>query len=215
MRIALNEEELVRDVIVIGASAGGISAVIELLSRLPADIPAFLGVVIHRGATDSGSWAGVIGTKTKLSVVEPTDGDVLTQGVVYVAPADCHMTFEHGAIVLASGAKEHCTRPAVDPLFRSAALHYGPRVLGIVLSGGGHDGMEGLLAITTAGGITLVQKPSEAEHASMPAYAIAHDHVQAALSVDGIGDALGRLASGRMVTVDGEAPVENAHWMAS
>jgi two-component system chemotaxis response regulator CheB len=117
------------------------------------------------------------------------------------------MTFEYGGIVLAGGAKEHHARPAVDPLFSSAAQAYGPRVVGVVLTGGGHDGMQGLLNITMAGGLSLVQKPSEAEHASMPEYAIAHDHVRAELTVDEIGDALVLLARGRDVPLGaGDSP---------
>jgi two-component system chemotaxis response regulator CheB len=198
----LNPERIARDVIVVGASAGGIHAVIEMLSRLPADLPAFIGIVIHRGADSTSSWSGVLGMKTELRVVEPSHGDCLQRGLVYLAPADCHMTFDLERICLDRGAKEHHTRPAVDPLFASAALAYGPRVVGVVLTGGGHDGMQGLLDVTTAGGLSLVQKPSEAEHASMPEYAIAHDHVRAALTVDEIGDALVLLARGRAVPVD-------------
>lgn len=198
---SINGEKVVRDVMVVGASAGGISAVIEILSRLPADLPAFMGVVIHRGADSTSSWAEVLGMKTKLRVVEPTQGDPLRRGFIYIAPADCHMRFEDDRIALDAGAKEHHTRPAVDPLFASAARAYGPRVVGVVLTGGGHDGMQGLLEITTAHGLSLVQKPSEAEHASMPEYAIAHDHVRAALTVDEIGDALVLLAQGASVSV--------------
>lgn len=191
----------------IGASAGGIRAVIEVLSRLPADLPAFLGVVIHRGDRSPSNWSQVLGSKTKLRVVEPADGDALTRGVVYVAPGDCHMRFEHDRIALDGGAKEHHTRPAVDPLFASVALAFGSRVVGVVLTGGGHDGMQGLLDVTTARGLSLVQKPSEAEHASMPEYAIAHDHVRAALTVDQIGDALLILARGGTVPLGAaEAP---------
>jgi two-component system, chemotaxis family, protein-glutamate methylesterase/glutaminase len=196
MTIPINQEKIERDVIVVGASAGGVRAVIEILARLPADLPAFIGVVIHRGADSTSTWADVLGMKTELGVIEPADGDSLKRGVVYIAPADCHMTFEDGRIVLDSGAKEHHTRPAVDPLFVSAARAYGPRVVAVVLTGGGHDGMQGLLAVTRAGGLSLVQKPSEAEHASMPEYAIAHDHVGAALTVDEIADALAVLARG-------------------
>jgi two-component system chemotaxis response regulator CheB len=199
VRVLINQEKIARDVVVVGASAGGVRAVIEILSRLPADLPAFIGVVIHRGADSTASWAEVLGMKTKLKVVEPTHGDPLTRGFVYIAPADCHMTFESGNIALEGGAKENHARPAVDPLFASAARAYGPRVVGVVLTGGGHDGMQGLLDVTTAGGLSLVQKPSEAEHASMPEYAIAHDHVRAALTVDEIGDALVLLARGREV----------------
>jgi len=207
MSVAINPEKIARDVIVVGASAGGIRAVIELLSRLPADLPAFMGVVIHRGAYSTSNWSTTLGTKAKLRVVEPNDGDSLTRGVVYLAPADCHMTFEHDSIALDGGAKEHRTRPAVDPLFTSAATAYGRRVVGVVLTGGGHDGMQGLLDITTAGGLSLVQKPSDAEHVSMPEYAIAHDHVRAMLTIDEIGDALVLLARGCAVPIGAaEAP---------
>ena len=201
MSLSINPEKIARDVIVVGASAGGIRAVIEVLSRLPADLPAFIGVVIHRGAASTSNWSDTLGMKTKLRVVEPSDGDSLTRGVVYIAPADCHMTFKDDRIALDGGAKEHRTRPAVDRLFSSAASAYGPRVVGVVLTGGGHDGMKGLLDVTTAGGLSLVQKPSEAEHASMPEFAIAHDHVLAALTVDEIGDAILLLARGGTVPI--------------
>jgi two-component system, chemotaxis family, protein-glutamate methylesterase/glutaminase len=207
MAVWINAEKIARDVVVIGASAGGFRGVIELLSRLPADLPAFIGVVIHRGAASSANWSATLGQKTQLKVVEPANGEVLLRGVVYIAPGDCHMTFESGRIRLDGDAKEHHTRPAVDPLFSSAALAYGPRVVGIVLSGGGHDGMLGLLDVTGAGGLSLAQKLSEAEYNSMPAFAIAHDHVRAALSVDELGDALLLLVRGDPVAVsDAEAP---------
>jgi two-component system chemotaxis response regulator CheB len=88
MTASINPEKIARDVIVVGASAGGIRAVIELLSRLPADLPAFIGVVIHRGAESASNWSAVLGVKTKLRVVEPDQGDSLTHGVVYIAPSD-------------------------------------------------------------------------------------------------------------------------------
>ncbi|MEO8183823.1 MAG: chemotaxis protein CheB [Deltaproteobacteria bacterium] len=202
--------------IVIGASAGGFRAVIDLLARLPADLPAWIGVVIHRGAASSSNWSRALGQKTSLTVVEPADGDALKRGVVYLAPGDCHMTFESERIRLDGEPKEHHTRPAVDPLFSSAARAYGPRVVGVVLSGGGHDGMLGLLDVTNAGGLSLVQKLSEAEHNSMPAFSIAHDHVCAALSVEELGDALLRLARGEAVSVsDAEAPASQANRQAS
>jgi two-component system chemotaxis response regulator CheB len=205
----LNPLKIVRDVIVIGASAGGHSAVVTILSRLPKDLPAFIGVVIHRGAVSKSDWSSSLGSKTKLKVVEPASGDLLTPGVVYVAPSDCHMTFADGCVSLDREAKEHFTRPAVDPLFISAARAYGPRVVAIVLTGGGHDGMQGLLHVTTAGGLCLVQKPSEAECTSMPEYAIAHDHVRAALTVDEIGDALILLARGRVVAIAAGERIEH------
>jgi two-component system chemotaxis response regulator CheB len=210
MGISINSERIVRDVLVVGASAGGIRAVIHILSRLPADLPAFMGVVIHRGKHSSSDWSEVLGSKTKLQVVEPSDREPLKRGVVYVAPGDCHMRFEHDRIALDGDPKQHRTRPAVDPLFASAAAAYGSRVVGVVLTGGGHDGMQGLLDVTSAGGLSLVQKPSEAEHASMPEYAIAHDHVGAALTIDKIGDALLSLSRGEDVPIDAaETPAAN------
>jgi two-component system chemotaxis response regulator CheB len=201
-RATLNPLKIVRDVIVIGASAGGHAAVVEILRRLPQDLPAFIGVVIHRGAVSNSNWSLSLGHKTKLRVLEPDNGQLLTPGEVYIAPSDCHMTFTGGRISLDRGAKEHFTRPAVDPLFISAARAYGERVVAVVLTGGGHDGMQGLLHVTSAGGLCLVQKPSEAEQTSMPEYAIAHDHVRAALTVAEIGDALALLALGRAVGID-------------
>ena len=203
----INSEKIARDVIVVGASAGGFRAAIGLLARLPADLAAFIGIVIHRGATSPSNWSVTLGKKTQLTVVEPADGDALRRGFVYVAPSDCHMTFEADRISLDGEPKEHHTRPAVDPLFSSAAFAYGRRVVGIVLSGGGHDGMLGLRDVTNAGGLSLTQKPSEAEHDSMPAFAIAHDHVRAALTVEELGDALVLLVRGEAVPVrDTEAP---------
>jgi len=198
----INPEKIARDVIVVGASAGGIRAVTKILSWLPADLEAFIGIVIHRGdAGSKANWSDVLGMKTDLRVVEPGDRDVLTRGVAYVAPSDCHMRFERGCIALDDGPKEHRMRPAADPLFNSAALAYGPRVVGVVLTGGGHDGMKGLLGIATGGGVSLVQKPSEADHASMPEYAIAHVRVSAELTIDEIGGALVQLARGGAVQI--------------
>jgi two-component system chemotaxis response regulator CheB len=213
--VCINSEKIARDVIVVGASAGGFHAVIELLSRLPADLAAFIGVVIHRGAASSSNWSATLGNKTQLTVMEPADGDALRRGVVYIAPGDCHMTFEFGRIGLDGEPKKHHTRPAVDPLFSSAALAYGCRVVGIVLSGGGHDGMLGLLDITNAGGLSLAQKLSEAEYDSMPAFAIAHDHVRAALTVDELGDALVLLARGDAVAVNDTGVRTRAHGSAA
>ena len=171
-----------------------------------------IGVVIHRGAVSKENWSHALGSKTKLTVVEPENGELLRRGVVYLAPSDCHMTFGNDRVALDHEAKEHFTRPAVDPLFISAALAYGSRVVAVVLTGGGHDGMQGLLQVTKAGGLCLVQKPSEAEHASMPAYAIAHDHVRAALTVDEIGDALVLLARGCAVAIDAGEQISPERW---
>lgn len=196
---SINAQKQTRDVIVIGASAGGIRAIITLLSRLPADLPAILGVVIHRGARSVTDWSTMLGRATPLRVVEPADGDRLVPGVVHVAPSDLHLTFAGGQSHLEHGAKLHHTRPAIDPLFRSAAIEYRSRVVGVILTGGGRDGLQGLLDIKAADGISIAQNPSEAEHAWMPENAILGDHVDAVLTLDEIGDALVLLANGSTV----------------
>src|SRR6185437_2628422 len=145
MRTSINAEARARDVIVIGASAGGIWAVIEILSRLPADLPAVVGVVIHRWPDSPVDWSAMLAQQTNLRVVQPADGDSLARGVVYIAPANCHMTFTGEKVHLDHGPKRQYTRPAVDPLFTSAARAYGPRVVGVVLTGGGRDGLQGLI----------------------------------------------------------------------
>jgi two-component system chemotaxis response regulator CheB len=106
-----------------------------------------------------------------------------------------------GWIVLDYGPKRQFTRPAVDPLFTSAALAYGPRVVGVVLTGGGQDGVQGLVDIHAAGGLTLAQSPVEAKHASMPTHAITRDHVDAVLPLAKLGEALVQLARGAAVKI--------------
>ncbi|MFS8069092.1 MAG: chemotaxis protein CheB, partial [Byssovorax sp.] len=164
MDASINEEERARDVIVIGASAGGIEAVMEILSCFPADLPAVVGVVIHRGASSHSDWSYVLGLKSRIRVLEPAHGERLSRGVVYIAPPDSHMLLDRERVVLDHGPKRQHTRPAVDPLFTSAALSYGPRVVGVVLTGGGQDGVQGLVDIHAAGGLSLAQSPVEAKH---------------------------------------------------
>lgn len=192
----LNEQAIARDVIVIGASAGGIPAVSHLLSLLPNDLPAMIGVVIHRGDKAKSNWSDMFMRKTKLRVMEPSEGEPIVRGVVYLAPSDQHMTWVDGFVRLDRGEKRHHTRPAVDPLFTSAARTYGSRTIGVVLTGGGSDGAQGLLDIWTAGGIAIAQAPDEAEIPSMPRQAIAKDHIGAVLALHEIADALTHVVRG-------------------
>lgn len=201
MEASINAEERARDVIVIGASAGGIEAVMEVLSRFPADLPAAVGVVIHRGASSTSDWSNVLGMKSRIRVVEPAHGERLSRSIVYVAPPDCHMVVERERVLLDDGPKRQFTRPAADPLFTSAARWYGPRVVGVVLTGGGQDGVQGLVDIHAAGGLALVQSPVEARHASMPIHAITRDQADAVLPLAKIGDALVQLARGATVRI--------------
>jgi two-component system, chemotaxis family, protein-glutamate methylesterase/glutaminase len=193
---AINPDRIVRDVVVIGGSAGSYSAITTILTGLPVDFPAIVGVVIHRGAQSRSDWSLSLGRNSMLDVREGKEGELLGSGHVYIAPNDRHMTFVAGRIKIDSGPPEHFTRPAVNPLFVSAALQFGPRVVGVVLSGCGSDGTSGLVAISHAKGLSLIQLPSEAEQPSMPTSAAVHDHVQASLHIDEIAGVLIALVHG-------------------
>jgi two-component system chemotaxis response regulator CheB len=120
-------------------------------------------------------------------------------GRVYVAPRDHHLVVEDGVVRTDRGPKQHRTRPAIDPLFRSAAREYGPRVIGVLLSGFGADGVDGLIAIKAAGGLSIVQDPLDARHGWMPRNAIAGDDVDYVLLLASIPDALVTLVAGGAV----------------
>lgn len=162
-----------RDVVVIGASAGGFSVLLELVAGLPANFPASVLVVLHVGSHPS-VLPELFNKRGLLPAIHPRSGQVLRPGTIYVAPPDHHMLVEDDAICLTRGAKEHHARPAIDPLFRSAAIACGARVIGVVLSGRLDDGTAGVQAIKQCGGLVVVQDPADAEQASMPASACAH-----------------------------------------
>ena len=182
--------------VTVGASAGGIEATRTLLSKLPADLPAAVAVVIHRSPFHSSDLGVLFGRRAAITITEAADGEMVEPGHVYIAPADVHMLMEDGRITLDRGPKIHFTRPAVDPLFETAAATYGPRVVGVVLTGGGHDGVSGLLAIKAAGGLCLTQDPDDAIHPWMPRSAIRFDHVDGVLPIDRIATTLVTLAGG-------------------
>jgi len=192
----INAERLARDIVVVGGSAGGVTPIMSLLERLPSNLPAAMAVVVHRHPFHETRLPQVLGRRCRLTVVEPLDGDPLQPGTVYVAPRDQHLVFNDGVVRLDRGPKQHRTRPAIDPLFVSASACYGPRVLGILFSGLGSDGVSGFLTIKAGGGITLVQTPSDAEFPTMPLRALRGDDVDGALSVGELGDAVASLASG-------------------
>jgi two-component system chemotaxis response regulator CheB len=192
----INADRRVRDVICLGASAGGLQAASGLLRRLPADLPAVVALVIHRSPTFDSHLAYLLGRSTGLPVCEPKDGDPITAGRVYVAPRDLHMTVASDRWRLVRGAKMHWTRPAVDPLFASAADRFGPRCVGVLLSGGGADGVTGLIAIHAAGGLSIAQNPAEAQNPSMPVRAIHEDHLDAVMSIEEIAAAVSAMAVG-------------------
>ena len=189
-----------RDIIVIGASGGGLSALQELLAMLPADLPAAVGCVLHRGPTPS-QLAAVLGHRSALPVREPTQGETVQHGKIYMAPADHHLLFQPEGIEVQRGPREHGTRPAVDPLFRSATSTYGKRVVGLLLTGAGQDGLDGMMAISQSEGWNLVQDPDEAHMPYMQLAALHGDHVRGAYRLTDLPAVLAALACGGALDV--------------
>lgn len=182
-----------RDLVVIGASAGGVSALCRLASALPAGFPAAVCVVLHVGPNRS-SLPELLSAAGPLPASHATSGQLLAPGRIYVAPPDHHLLVQDGWLRLTHGPKEHFTRPAIDPLFRSAALSAGPRVIGVLLTGSMGDGTAGLQAVKECGGITTVQDPADAEEPAMPQAALRAVSVDHCAPLDRIGPLLQRLA---------------------
>lgn len=198
-----------RNIIVIGASAGGIEALEALVSRLPQDFGASLFVVVHLSADSPGILPNILERAGKLPALSARDGDAILPGHIYVAPPDHHLLLEAGHVRVTRGPRENRFRPAVDPLFRSAAYTYGPKVIGVILSGALDDGTAGLWAIKDRGGLAIVQEPGEAINPSMPLNALRYVRVDHRLPVAGIAQALTRLVD-EGVTERGAAPVPDA-----
>jgi two-component system, chemotaxis family, protein-glutamate methylesterase/glutaminase len=203
-----------RDVVVIGASAGGVAALRTIVSQLPLDFQATVLVVLHIGAHRS-QLANVLRRAGVLPVDVAIDGAVPRPGHVHVAPSDHHLLLHDGRLRLTRGPREHHTRPAIDPLFRSAALSAGPRVIGVLLSGCNEDGTPGLQAIKSCGGLAIVQDPADADEPAMPASALRSLAVDHTLPASDIAPALARLA-GQAVpqAAPTEPPTSLVHEMA-
>ena len=182
-----------RDMIVIGGSAGAVAPLKEILGRLPPDLPAAVFVVIHVPARGLGILATVAGAASSLPVRHAENGLKIETGQIYLAPADHHLLVFDSHMVLGRGPRENMVRPAIDPLFRSAAMYYGPRVIGVVLSGLLSDGASGLNAIKRCGGIALVQDPAEATADEMPRRAIEATMVDLTVPSMRLGDVLSDL----------------------
>lgn len=196
MGFRTSERKLVNghDIVVIGASSGGVEALIELVGGLPEDLPAAVLVVVHLSEESSSALPKILDRSGPLEAVSPEDGGRLKRGHIYVAPPGFHMLVEEGRVRVARGPKENRHRPAVDPLFRSAALVYGPRVVGVVLTGARDDGTAGLLAIKRRGGVAVVQDPEDALFAGMPQSALEYVEVDHCLPLNGIAPLLARLS---------------------
>lgn len=197
------------DIIVIGASAGGIETCERLLDRLPADLPAAIMIVQHLHPEHPSRLDHILGRFTTLPVQFATDGEAILPGHVYIAPPDNHVLVGPGHLRVVRGPRENLHRPAVDPLFRSAAWTYGPRVVGVVLSGTMDDGASGLWAIRSCGGVTVVQDPADAKHAEMPTSALMTLNVDHCLPVPEIAELLDRLAHAPVASTKKRSPPED------
>ena len=158
-----------RDIIVVGASAGGVIALTELVKALPSSLDASIFIVLHTSPYSPSLLPKILSTAGTLNATHALDGQVFEKGKIYIAPPDHHLLLERGSrMVVKKGPKENLFRPSVDALFRSAAYVYGPRVIGIILSGLLDDGTSGMWTVKRSGGLTILQSPEEAQYSSMP-----------------------------------------------
>lgn len=199
-----------QEIIVVGASAGGVEALREFAAGLPADLEAAVFAVLHIGTGLNGrSYLPQILSKAgPLPAVNPTDTEIIRNGTIYVAPPDCHMLLEPGYIRLSHGPKENRTRPAINPLFRSAAHAYGPRVTGLIMTGMQDDGVAGLAEIKRNGGVAIVEDPRTALFPSMPSSALSRVDVDYVASLPDIPGIVARLSRTERQGERKEEPVE-------
>ena len=182
------------DIITVGASAGGVEALAGLVRGLPADLPAAVFVALHVPAHGTSVLPQILSRRGPLPARHARDGEAIDPGRIYVAPPDQHMLIHGRVIRLSRGPRENGVRPAIDPLFRTAARWYGPRVVGVILSGTLDDGSAGLVAIKERGGVAIVQDPEEALFPGMPRNAIDAAPVDHILPTPAIPELLNRLA---------------------
>jgi two-component system chemotaxis response regulator CheB len=167
-----SRDTAVRDIVVIGCSAGGIDALSQILERVSRDLPAAVLIVQHIAATSPRLLAEILGRGSPLPVQWAEQGDKIRAGRVLIAPPDVHLMVGDGHVQLSGGAHENHSRPSINKLFRSAAAVYGSRVIGVLLTGMLDDGVAGLCAIRDAGGFVIVQDPRGAAFPEMPTRAL-------------------------------------------
>lgn len=187
-----------QDIIVVGASAGGVEALSRLVEELPPDLAAAVFVVLHISPSGTSVLPNILARRGQMPVAHAEDGEPIQNGRIYVAPPDHHLLVAPKLVRVGRGPREHGNRPAADTLFRSAAASYGPRVVGVVLSGTLDDGTAGLVAIKARGGMAIIQDPDDALYPGMPRSALAQDHPDLVLPVAEIGRALVRLSNGTL-----------------
>ena len=181
--------------IVIGCSWGGLAALHEILTRLPADLPAAVAIVQHRRADAEDTLTGLLTRGCALPIRSPEDKEPIEPGVVYLAPPNYHLLVEEGSLALSIDALVNFSRPSIDVLFESAARSYGSDVIGVVLTGANADGAAGLAEIRRCGGHAIVQDPATAELPIMPRAALDRAGAAEVLPVEVIPGALVRLCA--------------------
>jgi two-component system chemotaxis response regulator CheB len=198
----------VPNVIVIGASAGGVEPLRYIVRALPADFPAAIFIVMHLSPLSPSVLPNILGTRGRMKVGGAVDGQPIEPANVYVAPPDMHLLVEPGYMRLSRGPRENRHRPAIDPLFRSAARSYGSRVIGIVLTGMLDDGAQGLHVVKSQGGIAIVQDPEEAAFNPMPLSAMKNNHVDYVLKVAEMPKKIMQLVDGPWQTIEADRAEE-------
>jgi len=182
-----------RDIVVIGTSAGGLEALRLLAAELPGSFPASLFIVLHTSPNSPGVLASILERAGPLPAVCVNSTEVIRPGCIYVPAPDHHLLVQNGIARATRGPRENRFRPAIDPLFRSAAQSYGPRVIGVILTGGLDDGTAGLAAVKKLGGTAVVQDPKDAMFPSMPESALKHVEVDHCVSLPEMPSLLARL----------------------
>jgi two-component system chemotaxis response regulator CheB len=184
-----------RHIVVIGTSAGGLEALDEVIGQLPAGLPASIFIVQHLAPENTGkALLHRLGRYKAFNCKLASNGEAFEKGRIYIAPADYHLLVKKETLLVTKGARENRYRPAVDPLFRSAAVAYGPSVIGVILTGMLDDGTAGLVAIQKCGGVTVVQDPKDAAYPEMPQSALNALKVDHCVPVVGMGQLLEKLS---------------------
>lgn len=181
------------DMIVVGGSAGGVEAVTQVVESLPSDLNAAVFIVIHFPEFSDSVLPAILNRRGRLKAVHAEDGMAVEPGHIYVARPGKHLLVRRSVVRLVEGPKENGNRPAIDPLFRTAARSCGPSVAGVLLSGMLDDGTMGMAAVKRFGGVTIAQDPEEATFSAMPRNAIERVGVQHVLPLDQIGPLLVQL----------------------
>jgi two-component system, chemotaxis family, protein-glutamate methylesterase/glutaminase len=176
--------------VAIGASAGGLQALLRLVRALPHGFDAPILVAMHLPPNVPSALSTVVGRATDMLTSFATQGMPVAPGTITIAPPGAHLLLNDGTVALSAGPKEHGERPSIDPLFRSAAESYGAGVIGVLLSGSLDDGVAGLARIVAEGGTAMVQSPDDAVHPSMPLQALRRVRVDESLPADELGRAI-------------------------